>query len=105
MSISRARVTAGLAAGAAGFTALVALLGGPATAQETPVTPPPPAAAAVASEPSDGENSKAGFGAMVSAAAESGPTFPPECGNFGRWVSAQARGIECSPPPADDGEG
>lgn len=43
-----------------------------------------------------------GFGAMVSQAARSGPSFPAECGTFGRWVSSQARGVECTPPPPDD---
>lgn len=71
-----------------GVAGALSLLGGTAGAQTTP-------------EP-EGAGAPAGFGELVSGAAQRGPEFPPECGNFGQWVSATARGVDCAPPPAEE---
>ncbi len=90
---TRAGVLAATGATVAGLLALL----GPAAAQEAPA----PKAPVEANEAVSG-GPPPGFGQTVSAAAQRGPEYPSECGNFGRWVSAQARGVACTPPPTDE---
>ncbi len=46
----------------------------------------------------DGVGPPDSVGNPIADAARRGPEFPAECGNFGRWVSAQRHGVACTPP-------
>lgn len=86
-----------IVAGALALTGMAGLTG-QVVAQGDPTTT---TTASAEAETRDAEP-PADFGERVSAAAQRGPEYPPECGNFGSWVSALAQSRQCTPPPPEE---
>ena len=98
-------------AGLIALAVLAGFAGGVIAQSESSTTSAPPTVATAAVPAPDPTTTAAearqaeppaDFGERVSAAAQRGPEYPPECGNFGSWVSALAQGRQCTPPPPEE---